>query len=50
MACDTCKKRNNFKEKVTESTDMISKAAVIISIITFGFAIYGVYSLIIKFI
>lgn len=48
MACKSCKEKNNIKEDMVKSGEFIPKGIVVFAIIWTGFAIYGVYSLIIK--
>lgn len=49
MACESCKKRKSFNEKMNESGDFISRSTVVFVIIWSLFSLYGIYSLISKF-
>lgn len=49
MACSKCKKQEQIEE-FQKSTEFISKGVVIFVIIWSSLAIYGIYSLISKFI
>lgn len=49
MACSSCKKKNRFKEKYEETTAFVGNATVIFILIWSAFAIYGIYSLVTKF-
>lgn len=49
MGCSKCKKKNLLKEKYDETTSFVSSGVVIFAIVWTIFAVYGVYSLIVKF-
>ena len=50
MACSKCKEKKTLKEDLIKSTGIVSKGIVWFTIIWTIFAIYGIYSLITKFI
>jgi hypothetical protein len=49
MACKSCKEKNNIKEDMVKSGEFIPKGVIIFAIIWTSFGIYGIYSLINKF-
>jgi hypothetical protein len=50
MACSTCKNKGlKLKEKVEESTEFVSKGVIWFFVIWTSLGIYGLYSLIHKF-
>lgn len=50
MACSECKKKQSLKGDLLKSTEFVQKGVVWFVVIWAGFAIYGVYTLISKFI
>jgi len=49
MACSTCKQKGNTKEKIIQSTKFISKTIIWIAVVWAALGIYGLISLISKF-
>jgi hypothetical protein len=50
MGCKECKKKSEFKEKYEETTSYIEKYTILFVIVWSALAVYGLYSLINKFI
>lgn len=50
MACSECKKKQSVKEDLLKSTEFVQKGVMWFVAIWSGFAIYGIYTLISKFI
>ena len=48
MSCSNCKKKE-FKEELEKTTGFVSKSAIWFVIIWSVFALYGIYSLVSKF-
>ena len=49
MSCTKCKQKDSFREEIENTTGFISKGAVWFIVIWSLFAVYGIYSLISKF-
>ena len=49
MACKSCKEKRDIKEEMIKSGEFIPTGIIIFAIIWTSFGIYGVYSLIHKF-
>lgn len=50
MGCTTCKKKESFKKQIYESTKGTDSGILWFFIIWFALGLYGLYSLITKFI
>jgi hypothetical protein len=50
MACSSCKKKETFKNEIKETGDLVSKKIVWFAIIWSILGLYGLYSLVTKFI
>lgn len=50
MSCESCKKKNDFKEEVQNSTSFVGKGVVIFAIVWTLLAIYGLVNLVQKII
>lgn len=50
MACSECKKKQSVKQDLLKSTEFVKKGVIWFIAIWSGFAIYGIYTLISKFI
>lgn len=50
MGCSTCKEKKDIKKELTGSTGDVSKGVVWFVVIWSLFALYGIYSFVIKFI
>lgn len=48
MSCSKCKQKNRFKEGFEKTTDLVDKKIIWFIVVWSVFALYGVYSLIIK--
>ena len=49
MACSKCKQKNEFREEIEKTTGFISKGAIWFVTIWTVLALYGLYSLVSKF-
>ena len=49
MACTTCKQKGKTKEEIEKSVKSIGKAAIWIAIVWMALGVYGLISLISKF-
>jgi hypothetical protein len=49
MACSKCKKNNKLKEEMYKSTEFLSKKIIVVFVIWTILGVYGLYSLISKF-
>jgi hypothetical protein len=49
MACKSCKEKSNIKDDIKDTGSFVPKGVIIFAIIWTCFGIYGVYSLIHKF-
>jgi hypothetical protein len=49
MACTTCKEKKDIKEEMVKSGEFIAKGVIWFAIIWTGLGLYGLYSLIHKF-
>jgi hypothetical protein len=50
MGCTSCKKKNDFKQELENSSSFVSKGVIVFAIFWTGLGIYGLISLIQKFI
>jgi hypothetical protein len=50
MSCSTCKEKSKIKEELYESSEFVSKGVIWFVIVWSGLALYGLYTLITKFI
>lgn len=48
MACKDCKKKNEFKEEIVKSGNLVSKKIVVFAIVWTLIGFYGLYHLINK--
>lgn len=46
MSCSNCKKKNEFKNEIVQSSEFVSKGVVWFVVIWSLFALFGIYSLI----
>jgi hypothetical protein len=49
MSCNSCKRKNVFKEEMNKTTNFVNKSAIWIMLIWSALSIYGLYSLIRNF-
>lgn len=49
MSCSSCKQKGNFKDELEKSGSFVSKGVIIFAITWTGLGIYGLISLIQKF-
>jgi hypothetical protein len=49
MSCTTCKQKANIKEEMNNAGSFVSKGVIIFAIVWSGLGIYGLISLIQKF-
>jgi hypothetical protein len=49
MACKECKKNNRFKEEMNKSTELFSKKIIVVFVVWTILGVYGLFSLISKF-
>jgi hypothetical protein len=49
MACTKCKNKETFKEQMNKATSGIEKSAIAFIIVWTMLGLYGIYSLIVKF-
>jgi hypothetical protein len=50
MSCKSCKKKNDFKQELENSGSFVGKGVIVFAVIWTGLGIYGLISLIQKFI
>lgn len=49
MSCSSCKKKNDFQEEVKNSTSFVGKGVITFAVVWTLLAIYGLVSLVQKF-
>lgn len=49
MGCSKCKENKGIQQEIYDSTKLVEKKVIIFVVIWFLFGLYGVYSLITKF-